>query len=271
MATDPFPYADATALVTGGTSGIGQAIAHELAARGIRRLVVVARDTDETEREAAALRAKGTDAIGLAFDLTEPDAVRRLVTALNERSVAIDLLVNNAGVGSAGPFAGPDDDTRGSPPADIVALNVAAVVALTEALLPPMRERGFGAILNLGSTAGHQPVPFSAVYAASKAFVLSFSQALWAENLDTGVRVTAVVPGVTRTDFGGPGQGEVRGGLERVKVSEPEEVARTALDALDASDATRIVGTRNAFLDLALGSLPEPTAARIIAAFKTAA
>ncbi len=260
---DPFSYRTATAIVTGGSSGIGRAIAHALVVRGVPRLMLVARGQDRLDAVAAELAGKGTIVETISLDLAPPDAGTRLMDRLAGQQV--DLLVNAAGLAAAGPFA---EETRGAAPADVLAVNAGALTTLSAAVLPGMRARGAGGILNVASTAGEQPVPFSAVYGASKAYVLSLTRALWAENLDSGVRIAGVVPGVTRTNLGGENTGEVRGGLEKLDIAEPEDVAETALDALDANDPARIYGARNATFSAALGLLPDTLAARVIAAFK---
>jgi short-subunit dehydrogenase len=256
--SDPFPYARAHALVTGGSSGIGRAIAHALKDRGVARLTVLARRCDALN---AAARELGADAI--TQDLAAHDAAERVMDRL---AAPVDLLVNAAGLGGAGRFGQEDG---GSPPLMVLDVNARALTALTLAVLPGMRARGFGGILNVASTAGQLPVPYSAAYGATKAYVLSLTRALWAEEADGPIRVAGIVPGVTRTNLGGEGQGEVRGALEKVKVAEPEEVAAAALDALDANDPARIHGTHNALLSAGLDLLPEASKARVIAAFKS--
>lgn len=253
---DPFPYARTHALVTGGSSGIGHAIAAALRDRGVARLTILAR---EGGRLRDAARALGAEAI--ATDLTEHDAAERAVAGLPE---PVDLLVNAAGLGAAGPLG----REEGARTLDILDVNARALTALTLAVLPGMRARGWGGVLNVASTAAHQPVPFSAAYGATKAYVLSLTQALWAEEQESGLRIAGIVPGVTRTNLGGPGQGEVRGALENVKVAEPEEVAAAALDALDADDPARIHGTRNALLSTGLALIPDGVAAKVVARFK---
>ncbi len=260
----PFPYADATALVTGPTSGIGLAIARALAEKGVPRLVLAARSADDLKRVADELRAAspGLRAETVPVDLSEPDGADHLHSAVAAMGLTVDLLVSNAGVGAAGPFG--EDAARGAAPVSVVDLNVRAIVRLAELYVAEMTQRG-GGIVHVASTAADQPVPFSAVYGASKAFVLSFSQALHTEYRLRGVRVVCVVPGVTRTDLAGPGKGEPRGGLEALSTSEPSEVAQTALAALDANDPSRIVGVRNRALSMATELVPRALSSRVLA------
>ena len=164
-------------------------------ARG-RRLVLVARRADRLERLAQELG--GADSVlALPLDLTAADAGERLQGELERRGIHVDLLVNNAGVGHTGPFLQ-------EPPARIEAmidLNVRAVVDLTRRFAPPMIARGQGALVNVVSTSAFQPVPYLAIYAASKAFLLSFTEALATELRGTGVRVQALCPGLTESEF----------------------------------------------------------------------
>jgi uncharacterized protein len=216
-----------TAVVTGASSGIGAAFAEALAPRAAE-LVLVARREERLHALAERLRGTGAPAVRVVVaDLQEPDGVRAVLDAVADREV--DLLVNNAGFATHGPFAAED-------PARIageIALNVGAVVALTRGVLPGMVGRGRGAVLNVASTAAFQPVPFMAVYGATKAFVLSFTEALWGELRGSGVRALAVAPGATATEFfdvAGDGASVGRRGA-------PERVVATALRALDRPGA----------------------------------
>jgi len=189
------PSADTRALVTGASSGIGEAFARGLRARG-RRLVLVARRAHRLENLAQELG--GADPVlVLPLDLTADDAGERLQDELERRGIHVDLLVNNAGVGHTGAFLQ-------EPPERIEAmidLNVRAVVDLTRRFVPPMIARGGGAVVNVVSTSAFQPVPYLAIYAASKAFLLSFTEALATELRGTGVRAQALCPGLTESEF----------------------------------------------------------------------
>jgi short-subunit dehydrogenase len=184
------------ALVTGASAGIGRELAAILAREG-HDLVLVARREDELTTLAGELKERyGADARVIPADLAQPDAAQLLVDELGA-SATVDVLVNNAGFGGHGSFAERtrDEDLR------MIAVNVTALTDLTKLVLPGMVARGRGRILNVASTAAFQPGPFMAVYYASKAYVLSFSEALAEEVRGSGVTVTCLCPGVTITEF----------------------------------------------------------------------
>lgn len=185
------------ALVTGASSGIGAAFAEALAARG-HDLVLVARSEEALAAKADELANRhGIRAVPCPLDLASDNAVARMTAALAADGIHIELLVNNAGFGTQGRFdridAGRDHEQ--------LQVNVVAVVDLCHALVPAMVTRGHGAVINVGSMGGFQPAPYLAVYGASKAFVLSFSQALAGELENTGVHVMALCPGPVMTPF----------------------------------------------------------------------
>ena len=187
----------ATALITGASAGLGTEFARLFAADQ-HDLVLVARRKDRLEALAAELvAAHGIKVHVIAADLLEPAAPQRIVEQVNQQGLQIDFLVNNAGFGSNGVFAELD------PAKEVgqVQVNCAAMVVLTRAFLPGMLHRKQGRILNLGSSAGFQPGPFMAVYYATKAFVNSFSEALWYELKGTGVTATLSCPGPIATEF----------------------------------------------------------------------
>ena len=185
------------ALVTGASSGIGDAFARQLAAEGTD-LVVTARDEGRLDFLADALRAEhGVEVEVLVADLAADDGRRRVETRLADGERPIDLLVNNAGFGDAGRFQDADIDRQESE----VDVNVVAVMRLTHAALGPMLRRGAGAILNVSSLVSRTPSPSNPTYAATKAFVTSFSEGLYEDLLDDPVTVTALEPGYTLTEF----------------------------------------------------------------------
>ena len=227
-----------TTLITGASSGIGEAFARKLAARG-HNLLLVAR----TEEKLIALcndlgRSANIRAQFVAMDIAEAHAPQRLFEETTKRDLQIDFLINNAGFGSMGDFAQLDPDRE----LGMIDLNVRALVDLTHRFLPPMRERKRGTIINVASTAGFQPVPFMATYAATKAFVLSFSEALWEENRPFGIQVMALCPGVTETGFFEASQ--MRRPPART-VQTPDEVVDTALRALKRGKSSVISGWTN--------------------------
>ena len=186
-----------TTLITGASSGIGAAFARKLAKRG-RNVLLVARSEEKLIALCNELgRVSGARAQYCVMDLTEPDAAMRLLEETHKRELVIDMLVNNAGFGSMGDFSRLELSTE----LEIIDLNVKSLVDLTYRFLLPMRDRRQGTIINVASTAGFQAVPFMATYAATKAFVLSFSEALAEENRRHGIRVLALCPGVTDTNF----------------------------------------------------------------------
>ncbi|TVR05840.1 MAG: SDR family oxidoreductase [Phormidium sp. GEM2.Bin31] len=185
------------ALITGASSGIGAEFARQLAPQGYD-LVLTARSQAPLDNLAAALRQEpGIEVDVIPLDLTQADAPTQLYQQTSDRQLQIDLLINNAGFGDYGEFAQGDRSKL----LGMVQLNIAALTDLTYQFLQPMRSRQSGTILNIGSIGGFQPIPYLALYAASKAFVLSFSEALWAENKDLGVKVMAICPGPTATGF----------------------------------------------------------------------
>jgi short-subunit dehydrogenase len=183
------------ALVTGASSGIGEAFARELAFRG-RPVVVVARRLDRLERLVAEFGGRDR-ARAIDVDLAPAGGVSRLLGCLESAGLSVDLLVNNAGLGHNGAFSGQPEAALEA----MLDVNVRALVALTRALLPSMVARGQGSIVNVASMSSFQPVPYLAVYAATKAFVLSFSEALSVELAGTGVAVQALCPGNIPTEF----------------------------------------------------------------------
>ena len=212
------------ALVTGASSGIGRAMAQELA-RGGTALVLVAPDGDRLAELAGSLP---TDVEVLVADLTDPQQLHTVGQRCAATDRPVDLLVNNAGIWSFGPLTGPAGDAAER----MVALNVGAVVALSRAAARRMVESGRGSILNISSVAASQPAPFEAVYAASKTFVAIFGQALHEELRGTGVHVTTVAPGMTRTELHATGGGAEQ--FSRVPDwvwMEPQTVAARALRA----------------------------------------
>lgn len=244
-----------TALVTGASAGIGAAFARELARRGAD-IVLVARRADRLAALADELRTTGRSVHILPADLTAPRAVASLTAFLTDAGLTIDLLVNNAGVGLPHePFSDADPvRLRG-----MLDLNIGVVTELTHVLLPGMIARGRGAVIMMSSGAAFQPVPYLAAYAATKAFVLSLAEALWAETRGTGVRVLAVCPGLTATEFFDQTGPQVSSGQVQTA---PEVVAET-MRALRRDVPTVVTGRRNALVASLPRLLPRSIVARI--------
>jgi short-subunit dehydrogenase len=193
----PIDYRGTTALITGASSGLGAEFARQLAARGAN-LVLVARRAERLEALSAELAAAhGVTATVIPADLTEPRAGAALAADLLGRGLEVHTLVASAGFATHGPFEA-EDGTRITEEID---LNVRAVVDVTHALFPQLLQHGRGALITVASTGAYQPVPLMAVYGATKAFVLSFTEALWYEAKGTGLRVLALSPGATATEF----------------------------------------------------------------------
>ena len=246
------------ALVTGASSGIGEAFARGLATRG-DDLVLVARRRDRLEALAADLGGQGGGVEVLPADLTAEEglvAVERRLRALTE---PVDLLVNNAGFGSSGPFAELDIDRE----LEMIDLNVVALVRLTRAGLDAMGQRGAGAIVNVSSLASFQALPLTATYAATKAFVTSFTEALAEESRGSGVRLQALCPGLTRTDFHATADWKL-GWLPATTWQSPEQVVDASLAALAQGRVVVIPGVVNRVAARASWLLPRGLVTRLV-------
>ncbi len=228
-----------TALITGASSGIGAAFARELAAREYN-LVLVARSEAKLQQLVTELEpSHGVQIQVIVQDLTQPDAAGQIYAAIAELGLTLDLLVNNAGCGDYGEFAQRSFQQQ----SDIVKLNVLAVVEMTHLFLPQMQQRQSGGIINVGSLAGFQPIPYLAVYSASKAFILRFSEALWAENKSRGVQIMALCPGPTQTNFFAAANMEHNAKLMAAQSYEdPREVVRLGLKALAEGRSHLVTG-----------------------------
>jgi len=247
-----------TTLITGASTGIGAAFARKLAARG-RNVLLVARSEDKLIALCNELgRLTSIRAQYVALDLQQPDAGEQLLEETKKRELEIEMLINNAGFGSMGDFARLDLNTE----LEIIQLNVRAVVDLTHRFLDPMRERKRGTIINVASTAAFQAVPYMATYAATKAFVLSFSEAIAEENRSHGIHVMALCPGVTETNF-----------FEASKIDRPpmrtiqtaEEVVDAALRGLARQKTVKISGWANWLLVEAERFVPRSTVTKVAA------
>jgi short-subunit dehydrogenase len=232
----PKPSSSSAALVTGASAGIGECIARELAARG-HNLVLVARRKDRLEKLARELAAQhGIRAETVSCDLSKAASRGRLPGRVETLGLAVEILVNNAGFATNGPFHESDPARE----LEQVRVLVESVVALSSAFIPGMVERGRGAVLNVSSTAGLQPLPYSSGYSAAKAYVLTFSEALHQELGRHGVTVTVLAPGPVTTDFWEISGWQVTGGqtfehaVPRPAWITPEQAARAGINGLAA-------------------------------------
>jgi short-subunit dehydrogenase len=246
-------------LITGASSGIGEAFARKLAASD-HDLVLVARSEKLLHELCDELMLKHKIfAHYLALDLLEENSVRQIVEETDRHGFEVEWLINNAGFGSMGDFAELEAESE----ADIVRLNVLALVRLTHAYIGGMRDRRHGTIINVSSSAGFQPVPFMATYAATKAFVTSFSEAIAEENKDHGIRVMALCPGPTKTNFFRASA--IRNPVPFKGMQSPEQVVDTALRGLKKGRTTVISGWAN-YAGSVLGKVvPTAVTSRVIA------
>jgi len=249
-----------TALVTGASGGIGLDLA-ECFAKGGYDLILTARSEGALQQAAERLAKRyGVAAASIAADLGVPGAGRKLAEAIAARGLSVDVLVNNAGYGTAGALAG----SRESDQLGMVDLNVRALVELTHIYWSGMLAKNRGGVLNVASTAAFQPGPLMAIYYASKAFVLSFSEALWKEAEGTGVHVSCLCPGPTQSSFRErAGTGATRlaqAGAPATSMS----VAEAGYRAFQANQRVIVTGTRNAALAWLAPILPRRTVLALV-------
>ncbi len=221
-------YSGKTALITGASSGIGVEFANRLAARGAN-LVLVARRKDRLQAVADAVKIQyKVDVQIVVADLSEEGAADELFKTLARKKIAVDVLINNAGFGTMGEFNKSNINKLN----EEIHLNVLTLVELSKLALPAMVAKGDGVIVNIASTAAYQPVPYMGVYAATKAFVLSFTEALWGELKGTGVSALALSPGGTKTEFFEvASEGKRTDGFGMMQTV--EQVVEVAIKALD--------------------------------------
>ena len=227
-------------LITGASSGIGAVFAQELAKQN-KNLVLVARSEDKLQQIAEKLQAKYQVEIQvIKQDLTEADAVNKIFTKLESQQINIDFLINNAGFGDYGSF----NQSKWETQQRMIQLNILALVELTHKYLPIMISNNYGRIINVASTAAFLPMPYLSVYAATKAFVLNFTEAVWAENQNTGVKILALCPGPTKTEFFNAAGWErfSTNSSEYKNTDEPAEVVKTALKALEKENSYSVPG-----------------------------
>ena len=250
--------AEPIALITGASAGLGAEFARQLAKRG-RRLVLAARRKDRLE----ALASELGNARAVAADLAQPGAAAKLLADVAAAGETVEILVNNAGFGLGGRFA----ELSAERQREMIDLNVGALTELCRLAAPQMIERRSGAILNVASTAAFQPGPGMAVYFATKAYVLSFSEALHEELKPHGVKVSCLCPGPTRTEFGAvAGFGE-EGSFDRLAM-EAGPVVATGLKGLERNRAVVVTGLMNKIGAASTRFVPRPIVRKIAGSLK---
>jgi len=246
------------ALVTGASAGLGAEFARQLSRRG-QRLVLAARRTERLD----ALAAELDNARSVTADLARPGAAAALIADIEQAGERVELLVNNAGFGLHGRIAGLDPARQ----REMIDLNCGTLLDLCRAVLPAMIERGSGAILNVASTAAFQPGPGMAVYFATKAFVLSLTEALHEEMKLHGIRVTALCPGPTKTEFSEVAGFAGNGGFDCLSM-DAQTVVRAGLRGLERNKAVVIPGALNKTVAFSTRLAPRALARRIAGALK---
>jgi short-subunit dehydrogenase len=257
----PAPSPGSTAVVTGASSGLGEAMARALAARG-HGVTVVARSEDRLRALAGELSsAHGVRAEAVTCDVTDPAARDRLEAEVARLGLRVDVLVNNAGFGTYKPFA----ETPRERVLEEVRVNTEAVADLTSRWLPGMVERGAGAVLITASTAGFQPLPGNAVYSAGKSFALTFAEAIGHEVKGRGVTVTALCPGPVKTGFqDASGAHDFASGLPKPLWRTPAQVAAAGIEGLERGRRVVVPGAPNRVL-ATIGRLsPRPIVLRVM-------
>lgn len=249
-----------TTLITGASSGIGLELAKQFAAGG-DDVVLVARSEEKLLELAELMRSTySVQATVLCSDLAKPDSVDQLFSELEQRSIVIDNLVNNAGFGALGEFVKLSVDRQ----TDMLMVNIVALTRLTRLLLPGMLQRGHGGVLNVGSIAAYQAGPGMSVYYASKAYVLSFTEALHEELGGSGLRVTCLEPGPTTTGFGDD-SGMSNLAMFKSQAMSAADVAKAGYLAFQNNTDVVIPGWKNRIMKTSAGFLPRFVTRKITA------
>ncbi len=235
-------------LITGASGGIGEAFARRLAEEK-HNLVLVARSEDKLHQICDELMLKhGITAHYIALDLTEFDADKKLFAETEKHGFEIDWLINNAGFGAMGDFSELELERQ----LQMIDLNISALVALTHRYLPQMRTRKSGVIINVSSAAGFQPIPYLSTYAATKAFVTAFSEGLSEENRSFGIKILALCPGATKTNFFVIAN--MKDAIQVKGMQTPEQVVETALKAVRRGKSLVVSGLAN-YVGSVLGTI----------------
>lgn len=247
------------ALVTGASGGIGRALCHEIAADGVN-IILVARDQAELQKVASNLEDKfKIKTIVITSDLSQDGAPAKLLTAVNKYNVQVDYLVNNAGFGGYGAFSATDLVSEKA----MINLNITALTELCKLFLPAMAERGSGRILNVASTAAFLPGPYMAVYFATKAYVLHFSEAINEELQGSGVTVTALCPGPTATHFAATASAS-NTSIFRGKLPTATSVAEFGYRAMKAGRPVAVHRLRNRLMVVIIRFVPRGVLTRFV-------
>ena len=240
-------YKNKTVLITGASSGIGLAMANDLAQRGAH-LVLVARSKNKLEEIASSIQKKGQQATVIALDLSKSDAAEKLYAQTNEKRLKIDLLINNAGYGRWGGFT----DFERSDYDKMIQLNITTLTELCHLYLPDMEQRKSGGIINVASIAAFAPVPYGNVYSATKSYVLTFTEALNYEYKDKGIHIMVLCPGATESNFmevATQKSADVRANAQKransMNYMSSEMVAKDCLDSFLKGNIYRITGRNN--------------------------
>jgi short-subunit dehydrogenase len=244
------------ALITGATSGIGYELAKLFAKDGYS-LILVARSEDMLQKVTNEFKELGVEVTPMVMDLFRPGAAYDVYEKVKQMGIHVDVLVNDAGQGQHGMFV----DVPLERHLEIIQLNVVALVSLTKHFLDDMKKRGEGKILQLASVVSKTPAPEFAIYAASKAFVLSFSEALSRELKDTNITVTALMPGRTDTDFFYKAELENSEEYQEHKLADPVKVAKDGYDALMSGESRIISGAENKMMIGMMNAMPDGASA----------
>ncbi|RRR79912.1 SDR family oxidoreductase [Streptomyces sp. RP5T] len=261
-------YRGQTTLITGASAGLGAEFARQLAARG-SDLVLVARREDRLKALGQELSAAhGVTVTAIGADLSLPQAGQTLLKETDRLGLKVTSVINNAGFGTYGAFHEENPDRLG----DEITVNVASVVNISRAYIGQLRQAGTGILVNVASNAAYQPNPLLAVYGATRAFVLNFTEALWFESAGTGLKVLALSPGPTQTEFFDViGTTNASGGTKALQT--PQQVVRKALQTLDRRNPppSIVSGRRNHLLALSVRLLTRRRAALTVGAMMKAA
>lgn len=249
-----FPYQ--SALITGASSGIGKAFAYALAQKNVN-LILTARSEEKLSQITSDLISKfGINVSYIVADLADSLSVGKIGDELKKKKVTINLLINNAGIGKWTNFLEQTEQSY----MDMIQLNISSLVSLTHMVLPDMIKNKNGGVINIASTGALQPCPYVAVYCASKAFVLSFSESLYGEYQEKGITVTAICPGNTQTNF----QTVANANTTGMTYESPEEVVKQSIEALLSRKNNKIIGFNNVLQSFIPRFLPRKTVISIV-------